>query len=435
MEAYLGANLIDGSGAAPVEDSVLLVEDGRILEAGPRQAVDLPSEADTVDCAGCWIMPGLIESHIHLQGTKTLDPEELIARPTEMRLLRAARELWSLADAGYTSVRDCGEYNALFLKQAVEEGTVIGPRIVACGAMITQTAGHGDPAHEFPAQWVEQRRLTVMADGADACRQAARRMIRDGADFIKLATSGGVLSDRDAPLLSQYTQAEINAQVEEAHRFGKKAAVHAHSTAGIHAALLAGMDTIEHGSLADDACIRMMLEQEVVMIPTLALGFSLMHQGQELGLSPLYRQKALQIRERKLECLHKVIDAGVSLGCGSDFLGGPLGPHGKNALELLLQQTEAGRAPADILASATSINARALGLEQETGMLRKGLRADFLVLDFNPLEDLSLLLDPNRIRSVFKDGLAVPRMGAGLRTEDFSESFMAQVRNGGPDPV
>ncbi len=435
MEAYLGAHLLDGSGAPPVADGVLLVENGRIIAAGPRQTVTPPADAAVVDCAGCWIMPGLIEGHIHLQGTETLDPGELIGRPTEMRLLRAVRELWALADAGYTTVRDCGEYNALFLKQGVEEGTVIGPRIVACGAMITQTAGHGDPAHEFPAAWVDQRRLTIVADGADACRQASRRMIREGADFIKLATSGGVLSDRDAPLLSQYTQDEVNALVEEAHRFGKKAAAHAHSTAGIRTALLAGMDTIEHGSLADETCIRLMLERNVVMMPTLALGFSLMHQGEELGLSPVYRQKALQIRERKLECLHKVIEAGVSLGCGSDFLGGALGPHGKNALELVLQQTEAGRSPADILASATSVNARALGLEQETGMLRPGLRADFLVLDADPLEDLSLLLDPERIRTVFKDGLVVPRMPARLRTADFSENFMAQVRNGGPGPA
>lgn len=431
MEAYVGANLIDGSGAAPVTDAVLLVEDGRIADVGPRTAAAIPPGVVTTDCSDCWIMPGLIEGHIHLQGTHTLKPEELINRTTEIRLLQASRDLWALVDAGYTTVRDCGEYNALFLKQGVAEGTVIGPDIVACGVMITQTAGHGDPAHEFPVDWVEQRRLTVMADGADACRSAARRMIRDGADFIKLCTSGGVLSDRDAPLLSQYTQDEVDALVEEAHRFGKKAAAHAHSTAGIHTALRAGMDTIEHGSLADDEAVRMMLDRGVVMMPTLALGFSLMEQGPELGLSSHYRDKALQIRGRKLECLQKVMAAGVNLGCGSDFLGGALCPHGKNALELVLQQSEAGRDPADILASATSVNARALGLEQETGLLQAGKRADFLVLDGNPLEDLSLLLDPERILLVFKNGVDVPRLPARLRPPDFSDAFKERIRCGG----
>ncbi len=435
MEAYTGATLIDGSGTPPVADAVLLVEDGRVLDAGARQTVALPSDVPAVDCTGCWIMPGLIEGHIHIQGTDTLAPEELINRPPEMRLLQATRDLWALLDAGYTTVRDCGEYNAFFLKQAVEQGTVIGPRIVACGAMITQTAGHGDPAHEFPEEWVNQRRLTVMADGEDECRRAARRMIREGADFIKLCTSGGVLSDRDAPMLSQYTQREVDALVEEAHRFGRKAAAHAHSTAGIKAALRAGMDTIEHGSLADDEAIRMMLDQEVVMMPTLGLGFSLMHQGRELGLSDRYRQKALHIRSRKRECLQKVIQAGVSLGCGSDFLGGALCPQGKNALELVLHRSETGRDPADILASATSVNARALGLESEVGLLRKGWRADFIVLEGNPLEDLELLLAPDNIRTVVKDGAPVPRMPARLRPADFSESFMARVRGGGHGPL
>ncbi len=431
MKAYIGATLIDGSGGPPMEDAALLVDEGRVVQAGARRAVDLPPEAETVDCSGAWIMPGLIEGHIHLQGTDTLDPAELINRPTQMRLLQATRDLWALLDAGYTTVRDCGEYNALFLKQAVEEGTLIGPRILASGAMITQTAGHGDPAHEFPAEWVEKRRLTVVADGEDACRRAARQMLREGADFIKLCSSGGVLSDRDTPRLSQYTQKELNALVEEAHRFGKKAACHAHSTAGITKALRAGMDTIEHGSLADDEAIGMMLDQGVVVMPTLALGFSLMHQGREMGLSSLYREKVLQIRKQKLEALQKIIKAGVNLGCGSDFLGGPLCPHGKNALELVLQQTEAGRNPAEILASATGINARALGLEEQVGLLKAGLQADFLILQGNPLDDLSLLLNPEMIRTVVKSGIAVPRLPSRLRTADCSESFMALVRNGG----
>jgi imidazolonepropionase-like amidohydrolase len=430
MKAYLGATLIDGSGGTPVPDSILLVDEGRVVEAGARQEAELPAEIHNVDCSGCWIMPGLIEGHIHLQGTSTLEPGELISRSTEDRLLQASRDLWALIDAGYTTVRDCGEYNALFLKQAVEAGTVIGPRIVASGAMITQTAGHGDPAHDFPANWVAERRLTVTADGEDACRQAARRMLREGADFIKLCSSGGVLSDRDAPRLSQYSQAEINALVKEAHRFGKKAACHAHSTAGIKKALLAGVDTIEHGSLADDDAIEMMLGQDVVMMPTLALGFSLMHQGQELGLSPRYRQKVLQIRRRKIERLRKIIRAGVRLGCGSDFLGGALCPHGKNALELVLQQSEAGREPADILASATRVNAQALGMQDEIGLLQAGKRADFLILEGNPLDDLSLLLNPEMIRTVIQAGTSAPRLPAQLRAPDPSDQFMVQVRSG-----
>ena len=118
--------------------------------------------------------------------------------------------MWALPDAGYTTVRDCGEYNALYLKKAAAEGLLPGPRVLAGGAMITQTAGHGDPAHKFPRVWVEERRLTVMADGVEVCRQAARRMIREGADFIKICSSGGVLSDRDTPVHAQYSQEELD---------------------------------------------------------------------------------------------------------------------------------------------------------------------------------------------------------------------------------
>jgi imidazolonepropionase-like amidohydrolase len=405
-----GGTLINGTGSAPVPDAVILIR-GRFIEAvGPSGMLDIPPGARRISTAGKTVMPGLIDAHIHLQGVLSTDPLELVFEAPEVRCLRSAMDLWRLLDAGFTTVRDCGEPNALYLKKAVSQGSILGPRIFSCGVIITQTGGHGDPAHSLPAEWIIQRGLTRMADGADECRKAAREQLRRGADFIKFCSTGGVLSETDAPGYSQYSLPELQALVEEAHRAGKKAAVHAQGAEGIRNALMAGVDTVEHASLADEETIAMMADKGVIYVPTLSLGRSIVERGAAFGVPPLFIEKARKIKDMKLRSFELACKAGLRMACGSDYLSDPMTPMGENAVELV-HQVASGRAPMDVIVSATRIGAEALGIENEVGTLEPGKLADLIIVDGNPVDDIGILKDRSRISAIYKEGREMPRFG------------------------
>ena len=217
------------------------------------------------------------------------------------------------------------------------------------------------------------------------------------------------MSERDHPSASQFSVEEIRALVEEAHRAGVKAASHAQGLQGIRNALLAGVDTIEHGSMADQAAIDMMIENKAFLVATLSLGHSLATRGAELGIAEIYVQKARQVFEHKLKSFEMAWKSGVKIGVGTDFLSEPLCRMGDNALEMELQVL-AGRSPMDVIVSATKINAEILGLEDKLGTIEPGKLADLVLVDGDPLADISILRDRNRIVRVFKEGRPVPRL-------------------------
>ena len=253
-----GGRLIDGGGGAIVDNSAVVIKGERIEAAGAADTVKIPKGAEVVDTTGKTVMPGLMDAHLHLWGINRTNPLTLMIDPPEQRGMRSVMDVWKLLDSGYTTVRCCGNSNnmSIYLREAITEGSIIGPRILSCGAIITQTGGHGDTSHSLPIEWVNQRGVGRIADGADECRKAAREQLRAGADFIKLCSTGGVLSEKDLPTSCQYTIDEISAMVEEAHNVGAKVASHAQGTRGIKNALLAGVDTIEHGFYLDDEVTR-----------------------------------------------------------------------------------------------------------------------------------------------------------------------------------
>ena len=404
-----GGLLIDGNGGKPVKNSVVLVKNDRIEAVSQGDGIEYPPEARVIDVSGKTVMPGLIDAHVHPIGAKSLDPLTWIITSNEVRAIRASLDAWRLIDSGFTTIRDCATPTSLHLKKAVEEGSIVGPRIFSCGRIITQTAGHGDVAHFLPAAWSYERGIARVADGVAECRKAAREQLREGADFIKMCTTGGIMSERDKPTHTQFSLEEIKALVEEAHAFGVMAASHAQGTPGIKNALLGGVDTIEHGIFLDDEVIEMMIKQGTYLIPTLAILKALIEGGTKAGVPQNSLDKAKSVFDVHRASFQKAFDAGVKVGLGTDYLSDPMSPMGKNAVELKYY-VEAGRTPMEAIVSATKINGEVVGRSDDLGTLEKGKLADVIVVDGNPLEDISILCDKSNILHVYKGGKPVPRL-------------------------
>jgi len=405
-----GGKLIDGCGGTPIEDSVLVVKGNRIESVGKVGAVNLPRDAEVIDVTGKTVMPGLIDAHVHLWGITSMNPLTWVIDPPGLRGVRAVMDVWKIVDCGFTTVRDCGNgnFNSIYLKRAIEEGSIIGPRIVSCGAIITQTGGHGD-SHFVPVDWAMARGIGRIADGVDECRKAAREQLREGADFVKLCSSGGVMSEKDLPTSCEFSLEEIRAIVEEAHHVGRKAASHAQGTQGIKNALIAGVDTIEHGYYLDDETIGMMIKQKTYLIPTLAIIQAIVSKGPKAGVPEVHVNKARKVQEPHLQSFHRAWKAGIKIGLGTDYLSDPMSPMGENAIELDLY-VETGWSPMETIVSATKINSEAVGLNDKIGTLEVGKLADLIVVNGDPLQNISVLRNKSNIIYVYKGGRKVPRL-------------------------
>lgn len=404
---YKGGILIDGTGSAPQKNAVLVAEGNKITYVGKiESAPPMGEDVEIVDLEGLFIMPGLIDAHIHLWGVRTMDYYHRLVVPEYLSVIRATEDVRKLLEAGFTSVRCCGGNKAIHLKKAVEEGTISGPRIVASHLSITQTGGHMDQ-HFVPLEEVRQKKLkTRIADGPDECRRAAREQFREGADFIKIATTGGIMSQKDTPFECQMTKEEIRAVVEEAERKSSFVAAHAQSSAGVVMAVKAGVKTIEHGLYLDEASCQVMADRDAVLVSTLSISHQLASYGKEHGVPPWGVQKASEGMEAHKRSIKLAFDIGVKVAMGTDYSGGPILLHGENAkeLELLVQ---AGLTPMDAIVSATRNAAEALGMKNETGTLEVGKLADFIAIDGNPLNNISILQRLDKIRFVVKEGRTV----------------------------
>jgi imidazolonepropionase-like amidohydrolase len=276
--------LIDGRADEPLSDAVILIEDGVIVDVGPRASVDT-GDAEVVDHSGETVMPGMMDAHIHLKGWPSIDQSDFLTYDVAAGAARATGHLRDLLEAGFTSVRDVDSRTGLGLQKVVQEGTVDGPRVYTSDRAIYQTGGHGD-AHYLPYEWVKEWNPydPALCDGADECRKEARKRIRDGVNLIKIGTTGGVLSEKDHPHQSQMTDEEIAAITQEAHRVEIPVAAHAQGAEGVKNALQNGVDTIEHGIYIDDECIELLNETDGVLVPTLAIVHRVCEQGEDHGI-------------------------------------------------------------------------------------------------------------------------------------------------------
>lgn len=403
VTAIVGGRL-ERTGRGAFTDAVVVIEGTRIRAVGPRSAVPIPPGATTLRLDGHWLLPGLIDAHVHL-GRRSLDPLARLLTPEGLWAARGTADLRKLLEAGFTTIRDCGGTIAIALRQAVEDGEIEGPRIVAAGRFIERTGG-ADDCCLLPVEWIADAGLNapVLVDGADACRRAVRQQLRAGADFIKTCSTGAAYNHaRSRVDALEWSNAEIETIVEEAHRQGVRVAVHAHTPNGIRQALDAGADSIEHGTLVDEACCRLMVERGVTLVPTFFTLDRMASVGAQFGAPDFAVRKARELVQSRLPSFHTALECGVRIAMGTDCGGAPLNPHGANAQELALM-VAAGMTPAQAIEAATVNAARALGLDDEIGRLAPGMQADVIAVDRDPLADITALQD---VAFVMKGGRVV----------------------------
>ncbi len=384
-------------------DSSFVRLDGRVItQVGPMAQLQ-PSEGSvTFDLAGATVMPGLIDGHVHLLANAAPKREDIhlwnVTTFVEEQTLHAARNAEIALESGVTTVRDmAGSRPEVAVKHAVDDFVVRGARVVASG-FVGMTAGHGDM---FCPPGIE-RRLWRTADGADACRQLVREYARDGADFIKICTSGGVLSIGDRPNWRNYTLEESGVVVDEAHALGMQVAAHAHSEAGIRQAIDAGVDTIEHGSHLTSELAAAMADRGIWLCPTLTLSTYLLNHGQERGVPPESMEKARQTHQALVRSVRLARKEGVRIFAGTDSCNTMA--FGEHATELVLLQQALGLSGEETIAMGTRFAAEAVGLGHLAGTVGAGYWADLLVVDGDPQDDCRVLQDRANILMVIRDG-------------------------------
>ena len=398
--------LIPGSGA-PVPDAVVIMEDGRIRYAGPRDRS--PATPGAGIARGQTVMPGMWDCHGHLMGLRSADMNDVMHETVAVRAARCVASLRACLDAGFTSIREVGGLG-IHLARAVDEGTIEGPTIYAAGAALSTTGGHGD-LHGFPIPWVAdfghiggELRL---ADGPAECAKAAREQLRGNAKLIKVFASGGVLSEVDHPIHQQFTDAELAAIVEVAGMADRVVAAHCHGKPGIMAALRAGVRTIEHGTYLDEEAAAAMRETGAILVPARAI----IHLLLTSDLVPPYARGKLEaVADRHLQAIALAREAGVTIALGTDLaMAGPGMPTqwGLNGIELSLM-VKAGATPLEAIEAATAAAPATLGPQApRSGQLLSGYDADVIVLDADPVLDIDVLTDPAHVVAVWKGGRQV----------------------------
>ena len=409
----VNARLIDGLGNPPLEQGYVQVAEGRFVRVGPVSDLPRSSADDTprIDLAGQTILPGLIDCHAHLvySGFRRLD--ELDRCSVETCTINAVRNAEVVLRAGYTTIRDLGTVGnvAVAVRDAVAHGKISGPRVVASGRILSSTGGHVDT---LPAWWENRGGLGVRVDGPGDVIRAVRQQVKDGVDNIKLGASGAEVSPYAHTWMTTMHEEEIRAAVHEAHRWGRTVAVHCQSYDAVKFALRAGADTVEHGTRLDDEAIELFRASETFLVPTLCTLYSVLELGARLDLMPKQREEMEVNRPLWVESFRRAREAGVPIATGGDI--GNRYPHGTNAREIELLVGE-GMTPLEAIRAATSTAARAIRRE-DRGSLEPGKLADLIVLDGDPLADIRVLQDQERIRAVVKGGRIVA--GASLERAD-----------------
>tara|TARA_R110002072_G_scaffold145460_1_gene291894 strand:- start:19765 stop:21048 length:1284 start_codon:yes stop_codon:yes gene_type:complete len=407
--------LVDGTGAGPVSDGLLVIEDGFITYAGSAaNAPNVPTEAKLIDANGGTIMPGLVEAHFHPTYFNVAALEDLdIKYPVEYVTILAACNAKLALECGYTSARSGGSlFNIdVWLKKAIENDLVPGPRLAASGREICGAGGLMDWNPEFRKIGMEG--LILLVSGADEARAAVRKLVKDGVEWVKTYPTG----DAAAPDTNDHhtlcmTFEEMHAVVQTAHNHKLKVTGHCRATEGIKNALLAGYDALEHGTFIDDETLDLLLERDVPVVPALYFEQMSIERGPEFGMSQAVIDGHQETLEGGAESARRILAAGGRLGMGGDY-GFAWNPHGDYAKELDFFVKYVGLKPLDVITCATKTGSEILGRSNEIGTLEAGKLADVLVVDGDVVADIAILQDRSRFITVMQGGIS--KSGVALR--------------------
>ena len=403
--ALKAARLFDGKSNTLVQNGVVIVQGDKIVDVGANLAA--PEGAQVIDLGDATLSPGFMDAHTHI----TLDytdfnkrrMEELSLNVAE-QTLRATTYARATVEAGFTTVRDVGsrfvgsrEFVDVALRNAINQGLIVGPRMLVATHGIGATGGHFDPTSGFRDLLfgAEPDYTDGIADGPDEIRKAVRFEVKNGADVIKAAVSGGVFSLADEVDTPQFTPAEMAALIDESHRLRKKVAVHCHGDAAARDAIAAGVDSIEHGSFMKPDTLRLLKSKGTYLTPTLMAVEFIM--GKIDSYPPAIQAKARAAAAARSDMFRNAVKMGVKISFGTDAA---VFPHGQNAKEFKLM-VDLGMTPVDALKSATSVDADLFGIAQKTGTLEKGKLADIVAMPGDPTTDITAT---ERVFFVMKDG-------------------------------
>ncbi len=391
---FTNARVFDGTGAS-IADGQVLVEGGLIREVGLGLDGD-----EVIDLGGRGLLPGLFDTHVHVAFTD-IDLWKQAQKPFSLEFYETARNLMSTLRGGITAIRDAGGAD-LGTKTALEQGLIGGPRMQISIAMVSQTGGHGDDwlasGQTVGLFTTHPGRPSGIVDGPEEMRRKVRELIRDGADVIKVATSGGVLSPRDDPRHAHFAPDELEVLVREAAAAGRWVMSHAQGSEGIKNAIRAGIRSIEHGIYLDDEAIELMLQRGTYLVPTLVAPRGVLKAAAAgMSIPEASLAKAREVIDIHFDSFRRAVAAGVKIAMGTDS---GVTPHGRNLEELALME-QGGMAPRDVLVATTRTAAELMGLEKDSGTIEAGKRADLVVVEGDPLA-LDGLAD--RVAAVYQAG-------------------------------
>lgn len=389
--------LLDVRAGRMLANVTILVREGRVVAVGEN--LRLPADAEVIDLSRATVLPGLIDLHVHLTSNPRAFGYRGLGISIPRQTLYGAMAARRMLETGFTTVRNVGAdgYSDVALRDAIEAGEIPGPTMIVSGPALGITGGHCDE-NLLPFEF--HYTASGVADGPWAVRAKVREVIKYGADLIKFCATGGVLSRGDSPRAQQYTLEEMQAIVEEAHRLGRKVAAHAHGAEGMKAAVRAGVDSIEHGTLIDAETIALMRERGTALVPTLWALDSILEAGAARGIPEESLEKARALATERDRNLKAALAGGVRFGFGTDA---GVFPHEQAVHEFVLL-VRLGMTPLDALRSATLTAAEVLGMENDIGTIEAGKRADIIAVEGNPLEDIRAM---EGVKFVMKGGRVV----------------------------
>ncbi len=401
------AFLIDCTGKEPVDGAAVVIEGERIKDVIRSGKVGpLEGKVETLDLKGRTLMPGLTDAHVHVCAVEGNIAEQHRHNPPSLVIAKALRRIEQALMQGYTTVRDAGgaDYG---LREAVSSGLFPGPRMLVSGRVLSQTGGHGDKRRR--SEWIEPfdccvGMVGVIADGPDEVRKAAREQLRHDIDQLKIMASGGAMSPGDELDTTQYTVDEMRAAVEEARVVGKYVLAHAYSPSAVRNALQAGVRSIEHGNLIDEAGAKEIKKAGAYLVPTMITYEAIWREGKGYGITEHQLQKINMARERSVQGLAHAYRAGCKIGSGSDLLGDM---QALRTVELELKGQV--MKPMEVLLSATRVNAELFRMDKEIGSVEPGKYADLIVVKGNPLKDLRVFQNQDNLHLIMKGGAIYKR--------------------------